>query len=97
MKKYWQTIKILWLFLSLVSTMCIAQAKSNIDPGETPGSFEVTQQGSASYVLQIKASPGTAGMEPKLSLAYNNHGGANTKDLGGLFKDYHLLPEDLKI
>ncbi|MFO3798129.1 MAG: hypothetical protein ACK8QZ_12805, partial [Anaerolineales bacterium] len=33
-----------------------------------PGKFEVTDTGSASYTIPISVVPGTAGLEPKLSL-----------------------------
>jgi hypothetical protein len=38
-----------------------------------PGKFEVTPTGAASYTVPIAVPPGTAGMVPSLSIAYNSH------------------------
>jgi hypothetical protein len=43
--------------------------------GFTPGSFEVTPAGAASYTIPIQVPPGVAGMEPKLALAYSSQAG----------------------
>jgi hypothetical protein len=37
-----------------------------------PGKFEVTPTGAASYTVPIAVPPGTAGMTPSLSIAYNS-------------------------
>lgn len=41
----------------------------------TPAEFSVTPNGAASYSLAIRVPPGTAGMEPKLSLTYSSQAG----------------------
>ena len=49
--------------------------------GTTPGSFDVTLAGTASYTIPIKVAPGTAGLEPSIQFSYDSQspGGA----LGG--------------
>ncbi|MBL8511221.1 MAG: VCBS repeat-containing protein [Betaproteobacteria bacterium] len=51
-------------------------------PGFTAGSFQVTESGAASYMIPIQAPPGLAGLEPKLSLAYNSQAGNGLMGLG---------------
>ena len=40
----------------------------------TPGEFSVSSTGAASYSVPIVVPPGTAGLEPKLSLNYSSQG-----------------------
>jgi hypothetical protein len=42
--------------------------------GTIPGSFSVTSTGEATYVLPLASVPGRAGVEPRLSLAYDSSG-----------------------
>lgn len=42
--------------------------------GTTAGEFNVSPGGAATYSIPISLSPGTAGLEPDLSLIYSNHG-----------------------
>src|SRR5207245_798842 len=44
--------------------------------GSTPGGFRITETGAAEYRVPIRVPPGMAGVEPKLSLAYNSQGGS---------------------
>jgi RHS repeat-associated protein len=64
----------------LNSTIALAQqpdpygfpAVPGTSAGETKGSFAVTDNGSASYKVGIKVPPGTNGMQPTLSIAYDS-------------------------
>jgi hypothetical protein len=47
-----------------------------------PGKFEVTDTGSASYTIPINIVPGTAGLEPKLSLQYDSRSGNGLLGIG---------------
>ncbi|MBW9335373.1 hypothetical protein FEE59_17830 [Herbaspirillum sp. RU 5E] len=48
----------------------------------TPGQFQVNAGGAAAYSLQIDVSPGSGGMQPKLSLNYNSQSGNGLLGLG---------------
>jgi RHS repeat-associated protein len=40
--------------------------------GSVPGSFDVSLSGSATYAVPIRTPPGTAGVEPRISLVYDS-------------------------
>jgi RHS repeat-associated protein len=50
--------------------------------GYTAGNFSVSDSGVASYSIPIAVSPGTGGMEPKISLNYNSRGGNGIVGVG---------------
>ncbi len=51
-------------------------------PGGSGGSFAVTDAGAASYTIPIIVPPGTAGMEPSLSINYNSSSGNGVLGIG---------------
>jgi RHS repeat-associated protein len=56
----------------------VAQADPQLGPkflGVLSGELQVTPSGAARFTVPIKTSPGTMGMEPKLSLVYDSQGG----------------------
>ncbi|MFP5344073.1 MAG: SpvB/TcaC N-terminal domain-containing protein [Gammaproteobacteria bacterium] len=66
--------------------------------GATPGSFNVDDQGAANYTIPIQAPPGTAGMQPNLSLQYNSQSGNGLLGMGwslGGFSVIHRCPRKL--
>jgi RHS repeat-associated protein len=61
----------LWLLAALCcGSGTAATAQTAI--GSIPGSFDVTLYGSATYSIPIRVTPGTAGMDPKLSIIYDS-------------------------
>ena len=57
-----------WLMLGLV--VCVAQETT---VGTIPGMFTVSTSGAAEYTIPLRIAPGTAGMEPSLSISYNSN------------------------
>lgn len=54
----------------------------SLEAAVTPGFSDVSSTGGFSYDVPIVCSPGTAGMEPKLSITYNSNAGNNCLGLG---------------
>jgi virulence plasmid B protein len=50
--------------------------------GRTPGSFDVTSDGAATYTVPLWVPPGRAGMEPELSLVYHSRAGNGPLGVG---------------
>ncbi|WP_238541158.1 FG-GAP-like repeat-containing protein, partial [Polaromonas sp. CF318] len=70
------------LQMALLLSACAANAQTSIVAGFTPNQFSVSEGGSATYRIPIQVSPGVAGMEPKLELAYNSQGGNGLLGVG---------------
>lgn len=54
----------------------------DLEASVTPGAFSVSDNGGINYSMPVVCSPGTAGMEPKLSISYSNNGTNNWMGLG---------------
>lgn len=81
------------LFFSAIS---ISQAALNsddngLDPGKTGGAFQVAADGSAGYAIPIKSPPGTAGMQPSVSLSYNSQAPSGTMGPGWSINGYSII------
>ena len=50
--------------------------------GAIPGSLAVDESGAATYSIPIAVPPGTAGMQPSLSLNYSSHSGNGLLGIG---------------
>jgi RHS repeat-associated protein len=77
---------IMLVILSVWSFVVVGQNNYKSVPGDTfgytMGNFNVTDGGSAIYSIPIQVSPGTAGLEPKLSLVYSSQAGNGIMGLG---------------
>jgi RHS repeat-associated protein len=50
--------------------------------GRTPGNFEVSSQGNATYSIPIQVPPGVGGIQPKIALAYQSSNGNGPVGVG---------------
>jgi Salmonella virulence plasmid 65kDa B protein len=60
------------VFLVQSLTGASPASAANVVVGSIPGSFDVTQGGSANYGMPLKIAPGSAGTEPKIQLVYDS-------------------------
>lgn len=57
------------------ASLTVGTNPTGYDPGLTAGEFSVDASGGANYRIPIGVPPGTAGMQPSLSLSYNHRSG----------------------
>lgn len=70
------------LFLLFVSNVYAQNTVTGDTSGYTSGSFSVTDAGAANYSIPIVVSPGTAGLQPSVSITYSSQGGNGLMGLG---------------
>ena len=66
----------------MVPPLAAAPHRPTDEVGKVPGSFAVSQNGTATYLVPIEVPPGRAGMEPKLALQYDSSAGQGFVGLG---------------
>lgn len=72
-------------FVALLSCFCagVASAQtSQVAVGTLPGDLVVDNTGAANYTIPLNVVPGTAGMEPELSLIYSSRAGDGVMGVG---------------
>ncbi len=74
------TVTSRWL-LGLLFAFMMLPAHASV-PGVTPGEFSVDASGAANYQTPIAVPPGTAGMQPSLSLSYSSRSGNGLLGVG---------------
>jgi hypothetical protein len=68
--------------LAIAGLVFTSQAFATITPGVMPGEFSVSESGAANYQIPLAVPPGTAGMQPSLSLSYNSNSGNGVLGMG---------------
>jgi len=75
-------LSVLSILLAVLSFSASATIPSSQIVGSTPGAFEVSQSGAATYTVPIKLPPAVGGMVPNLSLRYSSQSGNGILGLG---------------
>ena len=70
------------LTFTLLVCGSVGAASVSVTPGTTDGQVNVGPDGSVGYSIPIRVPPGTAGIEPKLVLAYNSRSGPSAFGFG---------------
>ncbi len=70
----------LWFVLPLLQALAGAAHADAV--GATQGAFAVDEQGTATYSIPLQVPPGTAGMQPELSLSYSSRSGNGLLGVG---------------
>ena len=68
-----------------VGNVSMAQSATAQNPtavGSTAGQFQVDDSGAANYTIPLQVPPGTAGMQPELSLVFNSRSGNGLVGVG---------------
>lgn len=80
--KVLQVLRLVIFAFSLSFCFSVGAASVGVTPGTTDGQVNVGPDGSVGYSIPIRVPPGTAGIEPKLVLAYNSRGGPSAYGFG---------------
>lgn len=80
--KVLQVLRLVIFTFTLFFCFCVGAASVSVTPGTTDGQVNVGPDGSVGYSIPIRVPPGTAGVEPKLVLAYNSRGGPSSYGFG---------------
>src|SRR5258706_1191507 len=75
--------RVLYFTIALLSAFATqpGHAQTTV-AGLTPGSFQVSESGAATYTIPIQVPPGVAGMEPKLALSFSSQAGNDLLGVG---------------
>ena len=68
--------------LVLVLTSLAVSCLANANVGRTPGTFQVSPEGAATYTIPIWAPKGPNGLEPQIALTYSSQGGKGYLGVG---------------
>lgn len=68
-----------------------SRLKTNSHSGYTNGNFSVTDNGSINYNLQLSLSPGSAGVQPDLSIGYSSQGGNGLLGMGFSLQGFSVI------
>lgn len=83
------------LTLGVVGSLASLRANALVNPtasvGATSGSFAVSASGAATYTIPIAVPPGTHGIQPSLSLAYDSHAGNGWVGMGWMLAGLSVI------